>query len=94
MAQITGFKREKPPRGGFSTRPNSELLSRPSAADRSIRAGCFPAQRGSRPYCFNIALSGADEVIERALTTSVNGTKPTSRDVRSLVAIGGKADMG
>jgi hypothetical protein len=26
-------------------------------------------------------------------TTSVDGTKRTSRDVRSLVAIGGKADM-
>jgi hypothetical protein len=25
--------------------------------------------------------------------TSANGTKRTSRDVRSLVAIGGKADM-
>jgi hypothetical protein len=28
-----------------------------------------------------------------ALTTSACGTKRTSRDVRSLVAIGGKADM-
>lgn len=88
--QITGFNRERPPRGGFSTGPDSVLSHPPPIGRYEQAASLLGVDLG---LTVSISLLGrSDKVIELGGMFVVGGTFRTSRDVRFETGMQRKAD--